>query len=314
MKIVVWSLLAEGAIVARRLSERHDVVVVKDKIDLPAALQGAAGFVLENSRYDAQIAAVLVGGSVGWIQLLSAGYENLVTHGVAPGIVVTNAGDARSPNVAEHAVALLLGLVRGLPVILSAQRQETWQPHIARGLSTLEDGAALIVGYGGIGREIATRLLAFGMRVSAVNRSPVDDPRLSQIHGLADLDNAVAAADVVAIAIAYVPATHHLFSARRLAAMKRGALLVNVARGGVVDTEALAAGLQQGDIGGAALDVTDPEPLPDGHPFWRVPNLIISPHLGGTNTQSATERLCALVLANADGFSRGERPLGPLRV
>lgn len=310
MKLAVWSHLDEGAVVATRLSLFCDVAIVRDKSELPAALKGAAGLVMENSRYDAEVAECLRAAGTGWIQLLSAGYENLVSHGVQSGVVVTNAGDARSPGVAEHAVALLLGLVRGLPAILRAARDETWFPGVTRQMSTLEGREALIVGYGSIGREIATRLLGFGMTVRAINRSPVEDGRLSGISGFSDLGAALKAADAVMIAVAYVPQTHHLFAAPQLAMMKRDAVLVNVARGGVVDTDALAASLTEGRIGGAALDVTDPEPLPPGHPLWRAPNLIISPHVGGTNTQPARERLCRHVLDNALRVSEGRSPEG----
>ncbi len=310
MKLVIWSYLAEGEIVAERLSAFFDVLVVKHKADLAAALQDAAGLLLENSRYDEDIAALLRGCGVGWIQLLSAGYENLVRHGIPPGTIVTNAGDSRSPGVAEHAVTLLLALARRLPAILEAAGEEAWRPGIAQGISTLEDREALIVGYGSLGRQIATRLLAFGMRVKAVNRSPVDDRRLSGSSDLGGLDEALSTADVVAIAIACVPATRHLFSAPQLAAMRPNALLVNVARGGVIDTEALISSLEEGRIAGAALDVTDPEPLPPGHALWRAPNLIVSPHLGGTSTHPATARLCDAILAAARRVLSGQEPEG----
>jgi phosphoglycerate dehydrogenase-like enzyme len=289
-------------------------VAVTERPELCAALRGADAFVLENSRYDAEVARWVAESPLRWIQLLSSGYENLVRHGVPDGVTVTNAAGVRSGSVAEHGVALLLALAHAVPAISREMQHERWQPGLASVLRSLEGATALIVGYGDIGRELARRLASFGVRIIAANRSPVADPIVEQAFGLGRLDEALALADIVALSVAYVPQTHHLLSAARLAAARPGALLLNVSRGGVVDTEALVDALESGRLGGAALDVTDPEPLPPGHPLWRTKNVLISPHLGGTATAASNERLCRLVVENARRIASGKAALGRVQL
>lgn len=314
MRIVVWSHLEqEGAAVTRRLLHDFETQAVADKGDLPAALAGAAGLVMENSRFDADVAAWVAASPPRWIQLLSAGYENLVRHGVPPQVVVTNAAGVRSGAVAEHAMALLLGLTRGVPQMVHAMAERSWRPEIADTIFGMEGATVLIVGYGDIGRALARRLAPFGVRVMAANRGPVADPPVERAFGLDALDAALALADIVVLSVAYVPETHGLISASRLAAMKPGALLVNVSRGGVVDHAALADALSAGRIGGAALDVTDPEPLPPDHGLWRSGNVLVSPHLGGTATAASAARLAALVHDNAMRLRRREPLRGVVR-
>ena len=138
-----------------------------------------------------------------------------------------------------------------------------------------------IVGYGQIGREIALRARPFGIRTIAVSRTRKSDDLLDESYTLSELDQALARADIVMLTIALTPETRHLFDRRRLAACKPGVVLINVARGGLVDQQALAAALASGQVGGAGLDVVDPEPLPASDPLWAAPNLIISPHFAG---------------------------------
>ena len=142
----------------------------------------------------------------------------------------------------------------------------------------------LLIGYGSIGRAVAARLRPFEVTLTAVaSRARGGDEHVERVHAVADLPDLVPQADVVILVLPLTAASRHLVDADFLAALPDGALLVNVARGGVVDTDALVAACGTGRIG-AALDVTDPEPLPDGHPLWRTPGVLITPHVGGDTT------------------------------
>jgi phosphoglycerate dehydrogenase-like enzyme len=166
--------------------------------------------------------------------------------------------------------------------------------------SSLEGATLAIVGYGRIGKEIAQRAKPFGPRIVAVSRTPVSDALIDEFHPLGELHQVLGTADAVAIAIALTPQTRHLFDARAFAACKRGSLLVNIARGGVIDQAALCEALASGQLGAAGLDVTDPEPLPDGDPLWHAPNILISPHYAGAGSPKSIERIAASVIDNLE--------------
>ncbi|MDB5829754.1 MAG: D-isomer specific 2-hydroxyacid dehydrogenase NAD-binding protein, partial [Variovorax sp.] len=163
-----------------------------------------------------------------------------------------------------------------------------------------------IIGLGHIGEQLARRAKAFGMHVVGVTRSPKATAYVDSVHGLVELLAVLADADAVAITIALTRDTRHLFGREALAACKRGAMLVNVARGGVIDQAALCDALQSGQIGGAGLDVTDPEPLPAGDALWRCPNVLISPHFAGGGSAASIARLASGVVGNLRRLQAGE--------
>lgn len=236
---------------------------------------------------------------VRWVQLPGAGVERWIAAGVVDrDRIWTSATGAYADTVAEHALALLLAGVRGLPL---AARQTTWRrAEVLAATGTLRDAVVTIVGAGGIGRALIPMLVALGARVVAVNRSgrPVDGA--VRTVGVAELDSVLPGTDHVVVAAPSTPDSRHLVDAARLAALKPTSWLVNVARGELVDTDALCAALRDGVIGGAALDVTDPEPLPDGHPLWTEPRAIITPH--SANPGPLSER--ALADRVADNLAR----------
>ena len=204
----------------------------------------------------------------------------------ARGIPVGVTPDVLTDATADLALALLLAAARRLPQAAQAVRDGhwmTWEPAGWLGLE-LRGADLLIVGPGRIGSAVAERATAFGMRVTAASR---DD----------DLHAALAGADVVSLHAPLTPATRHLIDAPALAAMRRGAILVNTARGGLVDQVALAEALRDGRLGAAALDVTDPEPLPADDPLLRAPNLLVVPHIGSATTR-ARERMAQLAVDN----------------
>jgi phosphoglycerate dehydrogenase-like enzyme len=218
-------------------------------------------------------------GSVEVVQTLSAGTDHVepgLRH-LRPGVRLCNARGVHEASTAELALALILASLRGLPDFVRAQDRGEW---LGGFRPALADRTVLIVGYGSIGAAVEERLVPFEVaRVARVARSGRTTAR-GPVHPLTELPALLPEADVVVLTTPLTDATRGLAGADFLARMKDGALLVNVARGAVVDTKALLAELESGRIT-AALDVTDPEPLPREHPLWQAPGVLISPHAGG---------------------------------
>ena len=214
----------------------------------------------------------------GLVQSQSIGYDGV--HDVLPaGRVFANAAGVHEASTAELALALILASQREFPRMLQNQQEGRWE---TRPTASLADRRVLIVGYGGVGKAIEDRLLAFETTVTRVASKARSDAR-GQIHGIDELHSLLPEQDIVVVVVPLSDSTRHLIDDAFLAAMPDGALLVNVARGPVADTEALVKHTASGRIR-AALDVTDPEPLPEGHPLWSTPGVIISPHIGGASS------------------------------
>ncbi|MEV0692366.1 2-hydroxyacid dehydrogenase [Streptomyces sp. NPDC050388] len=217
--------------------------------------------------------------SVRVVQTLSAGIDHVqpgLRH-LRPGVRLCNARGVHEASTAELTLALILASLRGLPDFVRAQDKGEW---LGGFRPALADRNVLIVGYGSIGAAIEDRLAPFELaRVARVARSERTTVR-GPVHPFTELPSMLPEADVVVLATPLTESTRHLVDAGFLARMKDGALLVNVARGPVVDTSALLTEVESGRIT-AALDVTDPEPLPAEHPLWRAPGVLISPHAGG---------------------------------
>lgn len=229
-----------------------------------------------------ELAAVLSDHpGIGWVQLPNAGVDAvsgvLASHAKTERLVWTSAKGAYAQPVAEHALALILALLRLFPKRILATSWST-----EKGGTSLYGLDVLIVGAGGIALEIMRLLESFGVRVTVVRRSAeavVGAHRTVTADHLLDV---IPDADVVILAAAFTASTRHLVGETELRAMKDTAILVNIARGGLVDTDALAGALASRMIAGAGIDVTDPEPLPDGHPLWNERNIIITPHTADT--------------------------------
>jgi phosphoglycerate dehydrogenase-like enzyme len=237
------------------------------------------------------------------IQTLTAGVDDITAHlsSIVPGVQLCNARGVHEASTAELALALILASLRGIPGFVRAQQQEHWQSGFHPALA---DKNVLIVGYGAIGAAIEDRLTPFEVaRVARVARRERDTER-GLVHPLSRLSELLPDADVVVLVTPLTEETKGLVDAEFLARMKDGALLVNVARGAVVDTKALLAELETGRIT-AALDVTDPEPLPEGHPLWHAPGVLISPHVGGP-TSAFRPRAKRLLSSQLNRFAQGE--------
>jgi phosphoglycerate dehydrogenase-like enzyme len=216
--------------------------------------------------------------SIRWVQLPSAGIEDWFEAGVIPKdtyITWTSAAGAFSSSVAEHALMLLLAGVRHLPAHIEAKtwRQFEFFPKVG----TLRGSTVGIIGAGGIGRALIPMLAAQGADSIAVNRSGSPVPGAVATYPAMRMNEIFSRADHFVIAAPATPATRHLVGAAQLAAMKPHSWVINVARGSLLDTDALVDAIATERIGGAGLDVTDPEPLPDGHPLWDLTNAIITP-------------------------------------
>jgi phosphoglycerate dehydrogenase-like enzyme len=222
-------------------------------------------------------------------------------------IVLTNFRGVASSAIADHAMAMLLTLTRDLRFHVANQARQRW----GKGESpwqpiALDKRTMLVVGIGGIGTEIAQRAHGFGMRVIGTRRSATPAPAFIERVGQSkDLLAMLPEADVVAIAAPLTPETENLFNAAAFAAMKRGAYLINVSRGKLVDTDALMAALKNGQLAGACLDVTEPEPLPEGHMLWSLPNVLITPHVS-SEAEATDQRGSALLRENLRRFGAGE--------
>jgi phosphoglycerate dehydrogenase-like enzyme len=308
-----------GRIARREVTQRLEAMpgiaftAVGDLTELPPLVSTSDVLVVSDPRgaEGAVLAAALRApdSSVRWIQCVSAGVDGLLGPGIPQSIVLTNQGGAVAPTVAEHAMALLLGLSRQIGPIYERSKQGTWDKEFTPPLFALEGRTLAIVGFGNVGREIARRAKAFEMRVLGLARSPKADPSADAMAPLDDLHSVLAQADAVAVCLALGSTTRHLMNAAAFAACKPGSLLINVSRGETVDPIALRAALESGALGGAAIDVTETEPLPAGDPLWGAPNLIISPHVAGGGGAFTGRRIAATVADNIERYQRNE----PLR-
>ncbi|MGP3774421.1 2-hydroxyacid dehydrogenase [Streptomyces sp. SDT5-1] len=241
--------------------------------------------------------------SVRAVQTLSAGVDH-VQGGLKylrPGVQLCNARGVHDASTAELALTLILASLRGIPDFVRGQDRGEWRGGFRPALA---DKHVLIVGYGAIGAAIEDRLTPFEVaRVTRVARSARTTER-GPVHPLTDLPGLLPEADVVVMVTPLTEDTRGLVNAEFLGRLKEGALLVNVGRGPVVDTKALLAELETGRIT-AALDVTDPEPLPEGHPLWQAPGVLISPHVGGP-TSAFLPRAKRLLAAQLTRYAAGE--------
>ncbi|MET9549817.1 2-hydroxyacid dehydrogenase [Streptomyces sp. NPDC006627] len=241
--------------------------------------------------------------SIRVVQTLSAGIDHMEPglKFLAPGVRLCNARGVHEASTAELTLGLILASLRGIPRFVEGQRQEEWRSGF---YPALADKSVLIVGYGSIGSAIEDRLTPFECaRVTRVARSARATER-GPVHPLAELPSLLPEADVVVVSTPLTEDTRGLVDAGFLARMKDGALLVNVARGPVVDTAALITELESGRIT-AALDVTDPEPLPAGHRLWHAPGVLISPHVGGS-TSAFLPRAKRLIAAQVTRYAAHE--------
>ena len=235
------------------------------------------------------------------VQVQSIGYDGLEDL-LPEGVVLANAATVHEASTAELTVALILASQRGLPDFVRAERTGEW---LQSQRPSLADRRVLLIGYGGVGAAIEARLLPFEVEVTRVASTAREDER-GHIHGIDELPALLPEAEIVVVVVPLTDGTRGLVDDAFLSALPDDALVVNVARGPVADTEALVRHASSGRIR-LALDVTDPEPLPADHPLWSLPNVLVSPHIGGA-TSAMLPRMARLLRRQIEHLQAGEEP------
>ncbi|WP_404430339.1 2-hydroxyacid dehydrogenase [Microbacterium lacus] len=277
VEVIVWAM---------------DAAAPRDRFDMVVPPYMSMGRVFEH----------LDGIEVGLIQSQSIGYDG-VTGLMPPGVRFANASSVHETSTAELAVGLAIAAQRLLPQFVLAQAEGRWAPAFAESLA---DRRVLVIGYGGVGKAVRARLEPFEVEITAVASSArVEDG--VHVHGVDELPELLPHAEIVILTLPGGEATRHIVDDAFLSALPDGALVVNVGRGSLVDTHALVAHLQRGRIR-AALDVTEPEPLPEDHPLWSLPGALIVPHVGGASS-AMKSRIARLVRTQMERLIASEAPL-----
>ncbi len=253
---------------------------------------------------------VRAGKNLKWVGVMSAGVENVLFKSGGNDlrdskIVLTNNKVVQGPEIADHALAMLLALSRNLPAFWAAKQQERLQARPYPGIE-LKGRTAVVIGMGGIGMQIAIRAWAFGMTVIGVD--PEDKPFTPMVKRFVkpdQLDAVLPEADVVFISAPHTPLSDKMMGAKEFGLMKKGSYFIAVSRGGIYDLNALVKALDEQKLAGAGVDVTDPEPLPPGHPLWKFPNTIITPHLAGRSDKDRA-RMVGTIKENIQRFADGK--------
>jgi D-2-hydroxyacid dehydrogenase (NADP+) len=255
---------------------------------------------------------VRAGKNLKWVQVMSAGVER-VLH-LSGGndlrdskIILTNNQIVQGPEIADHALAMLLTLSRGIHTFIANRQKELWQGRPYPGIE-LAGRTAVVIGVGGIGTQIAVRANAFGMEVIGVDPEDIPyAPFLKKVVRPDQLDEVLPSADVVFVSAPHTPASHKMVGPKQFDLMKQGAYFIAVSRGGLYDMNGLVKALDSKRLSGAGVDVTDPEPLPKGHPLWKFDNAIITPHIAGRSDKDRA-RMIGTIKENIQRFAEG-RPL-----
>jgi phosphoglycerate dehydrogenase-like enzyme len=297
-----------------RLTANPDlnVTAARNAAELRQCLPGAELLIANNRFFDEEVGRVVMehGKDLRWIQYWTAGIERGIRYGMPRGIPVCAASGVKGPTVAEHAMLLLLASFRRFRAIEQARSRRDWiRDQIHETARTLEGATLLIVGFGAIGQELARKAKAFDMQVITVTRGGHTGPTVDQAVKREHLLDVLPQADAVVLCLPVEPDTVGLFGAQAFARMKPDALFINVGRGELVDEAALIRALAERRIGGAALDVTTVEPLPQDSPLWTFDNVLISPHSAGCG-KDGSDRFLAIFAENLARYRKGEPLIG----
>jgi phosphoglycerate dehydrogenase-like enzyme len=293
------------------LREFPEIEAVKaDNLEtLSAALEGAEIFHVYNSAFTPEFAKLVreKGRALKWIQFTTVGVDIALKAGLPDGVWVTNSGDVSQRVLAGHAIALMLGVMRGFRRFepLRARRDYARQA-MSRQLMAPDGARMVILGMGRIGQDIARKAKAFDMEVICVTRAAAPAvPEVDRVVPREKVDEVLPSADVVMVAMPLDAGTQGFLSAERIALMKETAVFVNISRGKVVDEMALTRALAEGRIWGAGLDTFSQEPLPAESPLWDLPNVLMTPHVGGAGGRELWRRMSELVRENTRRYLSG---------
>ncbi len=278
--------------------------------ELPGKLPGVEILITANRCYEADAAALIRthGGALKWIQFITSGIDKAVASGLPGGVVVTNLAGLRAFAVAEHALSLMLGLVRHIRRSERAFAQRDWaRDELAAGMNNLAGKHLVILGTGAIAQDIARKAKAFDMHVTGISRTLAALANFDDIKPRTALAETAAAADILLIAALADDSTHKIISREIIAALPAHAFIVNIARGSLIDEAALIEALRAGHIAGAALDVQETEPVPADHPLWTLDNLLLTPHVSGAGSAGAGATHASMFADNLERWLAGER-------
>jgi phosphoglycerate dehydrogenase-like enzyme len=276
---------------------------------LAEELAGAEILVTSNRAYEEQAAHIIreKGRDLRWIQFTTSGLDKAIGYGLPPGVIVTNAAGLRAFSVAEHALHLMLALVRQARMTEKGQRENVWiRDAVTPHMTNLAGLNLIIIGTGAIGQEIARKAKAFDMHVTGISRSLAELPHFDRLRPRSDLAMAAKDADMIVMAANYDADTHQMMSENIFAAMKPSACFINIGRGGLVDEAALIAALRERRITGAGLDVTQVEPLPADHPLYALPNVVLTPHVAGAGSAGTGDGMGRILADNLRLLLKGE--------
>ena len=278
--------------------------------ELAAALPGADILITTNRVYTPENAAIIRarGANLRWIAFLTSGVDKAVASGLPPDVVVTNVAGLRAFAVSEHAFSLMLGLVRRVRDTEAARARAFWTRDVTTPrLDNLAGKHLVIVGAGAIGQDIARKAKAFDMRITGISRSAEKPGNFDAILPRSELRAAARKADYLMVAALADETTQEIISRDVIAALPKRAFVVNIARGSLIDEEALCDALEQGRIAGAGLDVQAIEPLPADHRLWRLDNVVLTPHTAGAGSQGTGATHASLVAENIARWLKGEK-------
>jgi phosphoglycerate dehydrogenase-like enzyme len=294
MRAVLYATLAKAEVSAKLGAILGpDLKVVDNPDALAAEMPEAEALFMGDMLYVGKGAEAVIknGKKLKWLQILTAGYDHAKELGVPNNAQVTNVGDALAVAVGLHAVSLLLTLQRQVPAFLKNQEKHGWDRSAAAKLVVPYGQTCAVLGFGHIGREIGRIMRALGSHVVGVSRNGASDTGADEMAPFSKLDDILKRADSIMISLPLDEQTRHLFNPRTFGLCKKSAVLVNIARGGIIDQMALTEALKNGQIAGAGLDALDPEPFTPTHPLWDAPNLYISPHCAGGAGSVTTNRI-----------------------
>jgi phosphoglycerate dehydrogenase-like enzyme len=250
------------------------------------------------------------GKKLKWIQFSSVGIDTALANGLPSGVPVTNVRGVRTGIIAGHAITLMMGLMRGFHVFEGYRQNHVWaKDELSHVVLTAEGKTLVIVGMGDIGRDCARKAKAFDMKVIGVSREGQAGGNFDEVVPRSQLHAILPKADVLLLALPLEDETRHIIGAREIALMKPSAMIVNIARGALIDEAALITALQEKKIAGAAMDVVEVEPLPADSPLWSLENVLFSPHIAGHSDAASKHALAEMIADNMRRFAAGE----PLR-
>lgn len=292
--------LAEGAEISA-ITAGHRVTY-KNRMDITPQDMSHTNIVLGNIS----LRHFAYAPNLEWVQLQTAGTDGYLKPGIlAENVILTNVTGAFGESIAEYVLGGVLALKNHFHYYVRHQSLKKWD---RIPVTNLKGSTVVILGLGDIGREVAKRMKAMGTYVIAVKRRQSEKPDyVDELYYEEDFDKVIGRADVLVLTIPMYEGVRHIMDARRIAMMKKSAIFVNIARGGLVEEEALTAALQKGKIAGALLDVFEKEPLPEDSPLWYLENVILTPHnAGGFSSPMARERIGKIMIGNLERYLKGE--------